>query len=283
MIAVPLVLIFLMRKGTIGGSPMIPDRRSTPNCNSDSHWCTCPNGDSWQMGAKSTCEDCEVECYDRMGGLGGFVEQVQITGYNENGFTGPKPFSGKNLIQGTLQFPVSDKVAIPIIGESMNWDSGELSNKFAHGICKCSDYNCCYKAPYQSGRGDIRTDKTCNPVHNGDKVLSCDNAFLNWQDDMFESGIDSNGWINRKISDKKFFYPLGDGESHNRHSKSGRYKPTEYAYMATAAHRPYNQRPFTAMTYNSIFKNKRHALKQILREKQSSKLLKYGRMSRKMS
>lgn len=271
--------------GGLGGSSTIPPTRSTPNCNAESRWCTCPNGESWQMGAQSTCEDCEVECYDRMGGTGGLTGSGEdITGYDEMGFTGPKAI-GKNMVQGTLQFPVSDKVAIPILGSTMDWDKSQFFDNFAHGACKCDDWDCCYKAPYQSGRGDLRTEKTCHPIYNGDKVLSCDNAFLNWQDDMFESGIDENGWINRKISDKKFFYPLGDGESHNRHSGSGKYKPSAYAYMATAAssHRPYKQRPFPAMVYNPTLKSKRHALKQILREKQSGKLLKYGRMGRKIS
>ena len=284
-LSLPLILIYAMRKGLLGKSE-IPERRSTPNCNIESRWCTCQNGESWKMNPSHTCKDCEVECYDRMGGTGRFVtdagiQEGDITGYSPSGYTGPIPIK-ENLVQGTLQFPLSDKVAIPIIGSTMNWNKREFSSNFAYGICKCDDGSCCYKAPYKAERGDIKTANACHPLYFGDKVRACDNAFLNWQDDMFESGIDENAYINRKVGDRRFFYPLGDGNSHNRHAYSGKRMPEEYLYMDTGAHRPYNQRAFPAMMYNNILKSKKHALKQITREKVRSKGLKYGRLARKM-
>lgn len=285
---VPLAIIFMMRKGIGGSNSGIPAVRSTPNCDASTHFCTCPNGESWQMGPASTCEQCTNECYNRMGSIAGLdmavpdVEEYDVPGFDpQGGATGAKPFPS-NMLQGTIQFPLSEKVAIPIVEEGIDLHDAEFMENFAHGACQCDDYECCYTAPYQSRRGDIRTERSCEAIFYGDQVQACDNAFLNWQDDMAYTGIDSNNYINHKINDKRFFYDLGPHGRHNRHRGSGRYRPSEYAYMATGAHRPYNQRAYPAKLRNNIRGQTKSALYRILREKTAAKNLKYARMSRKL-
>lgn len=275
---IPIALIFLMRRN-LGTNDGVPAVRSTPNCDAATHWCTCPNGESWQMGANSTCEDCSTECYNRMGQvIEKTVENANFDFYG--GSTGARSFS--NMLQGTIQFPLSEKVAIPIVEESIDVDNPNFFDNFAHGACQCDDYECCYSAPYQSRRGDIRTESSCEPIFYGDKVQACDNAFLNWQDDMFDTGIDNNNYISHKINDKRFFYELGNGYRHHRHNKSGQYRPTEYAYMASGAHRPYNQRTHPARLEHPIRGQTKKAMHQILRERLAGKNLKYARAARKL-
>jgi hypothetical protein len=283
---VPIAIIFMMRR-KIGTNDGIPAVRGTPNCDAATHFCTCPNGESWQMGAAATCTDCTNECYDRMGIVGGLNIGVepgshQFPGFDPSGgATGAKSFP-TNLVEGTLQFPLSEKVAIPIVGGQYDWDDEEFFGNFAHGACKCDDYECCYKAPYQAERGDVRTETSCEGVYYGDKVQACDNAFLNWQDDMFDTGIDGNDYISQKINDKRFFYNLGYNGKKHRHRESGKYTPQEYAYMGTRAHRPYSQRAFPANINNHIRGQTKSALYRVLREKTAGKRLKYTRLARKL-
>ena len=289
---VPVALIFIMRKGTLfgNGKPTIPAVRNTPNCDAASHWCTCPNGESWQMGEASTCEDCKNECYSRMGAVPTDYSSGIIDDYY--GELGTPTNIGTNMVEGTIQFPLSEKIAIPIIGGKMDWDNRDYFDNFAHGACRCDDYECCYKAPYQSERGDIRTERSCESVYYGDKMQACDNAFLNWQDDMYDSGIDSNNFISHKINDKRFFYQLGYDERNgnayrhrkNRHAYSGRRTPSEHAYMRSSAtsHRPYNQRTAPANLDHNIRGQTKSALYKILREKSAAKRLKYTRLARKL-
>jgi len=279
---VPLAIIFMMRKN-IGTNSGIPAVRSTPNCNAATHWCTCPNGESWQMGPNSTCEQCSNECLNRMGAVSGVDEYQGVPGFDlMGGATGAKPLAS-NMVQGTIQFPLSDKVAIPIVEENIDLHNADFMENFAHGACQCDDYECCYTAPYQSRRGDIRTEQSCEAVFYGDQVQSCDNAFLNWQDDMFDTGVDANNFINHKINDHRFFYDLGHKNNRkNRHAYSGRYRPAEHAYMRAAAHRPYNQRQYPAAIRSPIRGQTKSALYKILREKTAGKNLKYARMARKL-
>src|SRR5215510_5767700 len=235
---IPIALIFMMRR-KLGTNDGVPAVRSTPNCDAATKWCTCPNGESWQMQESQTCESCSQECYNRMGEITEDLIPNDRFDYM-GGSTGRKEFS--NMVQGTLQFPLSEKVAIPIVEETYDINDHEFFDNFAHGACQCDDYECCYHAPYQSMRGDIRTETSCEGVYYGDQVQSCDNAFLNWQDDMYDTGIDENNYISHKINDKRFFYELGYKKPRHRYNRSGSYMPSEYAYMATKAHRPYGQR-----------------------------------------
>lgn len=279
---VPIAIILVMRKGKdIGTNNGIPAARSTPNCNANTHWCTCPNGESWQMEASSTCGDCKQECYNRMG-----TPNSSGNSALDYVFSQPKPGingMGTNLLQGTIQFPLSEKVAIPVFDESIDWNNHDFFDNFAHGGCRCSDYQCCYKAPYQSQRGDVRTQESCEVIYYGDKMQSCDNAFLNWQDDMYDMGIDENNAISHKINDKRFFYKLGyDSPRKNRHAYSGSRVPASTAYMNSAAHRPHNQRAFPANLNHNIMGQTRSSLYKILREKSAGKRLKYARLARKI-
>ena len=268
-----------MMRRKLGTNDGIPAVRSTPNCDAMSKWCTCPNGESWQMGPNSTCEECSQECYNRMGMV--IENQIPNSQFDYyGGSTGRKEFS--NMVQGTLQFPLSEKVAIPIVEQTVDLGDPDFFNNFAHGACQCDDYECCYTAPYQSARGDIRTEESCEAIFYGDKVQACDNAFLNWQDDMFDTGIDNNNYIMHKINDKRFFYNLGNGSKRHRHNRSGNYMPSEYAYMASGAHRPYTQRARPANINRHIRGETKSALYRILREKTAGKNLKYARAARKL-
>lgn len=286
LLLIPIALIFIMRRN-LGTQDGIPAVRGTPNCDASTHWCTCPNGESWQLGPAAKCTDCTNECYDRMGIVGGINMGVEEPPHKFPGFdpsggaTGAKEFE-TNLVQGTLQFPLSEKVAIPIVGAQYNWDDHEFFDNFAHGACRCDDYECCYKAPYQDQRGDIRTEPSCEGVYYGDMVQACDNAFLNWQDDMYDTGIDGNDYISHKINDKRFFYDLDHSHRNHRNRESGKYTPSEYAYMATKAHRPYYQRALPANLNHNIMGQTKSALYRILREKTAGKRLKYARLARKM-
>lgn len=279
LIFVPIILFILLGRG----KSIIPGAGGTANCNAATRFCTCPSGESFQFGANSDCTDCTIECANRgtAEAAGPFSSRFDPV----SGAISPTPFEN-NLIQGTLQFPLADKISIPIIEPSIDFEDPRLFDEFAHGACQCDDYICCYKAPYQPSRGDVRTEKECVGIQYGDKVKACNNAFEDFQQEVFEAGIDRNSYINHKVDDSKFFFEMrGDRHGRNRHTES-RARANVYMAYANSGGMPARTKVFKAVPAfvdeNDILTRKTHAIHRLLGESGASRRLRDNRLRRRL-
>lgn len=206
------------------------------------------------------------------------------------GATGPRPLEPEsNLVQGTLQFPLSDKVSIPIISGSVDYLDPTDFDEFAHGMCQCDAELCCYKAPYQPRRGDIELEETCNPVLYGDQVQACDTSFAEWQDGLSDSGIDNSDYIRNKVRDRHSFFRMDDGYGGKNRYDDGSSDVFDYAaYLAYAniggrSARTPGYKLASAMLANTNAARKRRALRSIIRDRSKAKRTRAVMRARKLS
>jgi hypothetical protein len=294
LIGVLVVAFFLMRRksGNFGLGSGIPTQSEMPNCNLATQWCTCPGGDSFKLGPNQTCTDCTAEC----GRKDGVDYRMPLApGFDPvGGATGPRGFEDQaNLVQGTLQFPLSEKVGIPIISGSIDFEDPTWFDELAHGMCQCDDHICCYKAPYQPRRGDINTEMECEGVRYGDVVQACDNAFSTFQDNLSASGIDNDQWINNKVRDRKFFYKMDGGSGgfgghgRGRHAGSEFYDDAAYLAYANVAAGFSSQRTPTYKAASALLSNtynarKKSAMSSLVRSSEIARRMRNKRAARKL-
>ena len=87
-----------------------------------------------------------------------------------------------DLTQGIIEWPNNDKIGLPIISGSEDFQDPSKFRHRAQGLCQCDEEKCCYNSDYftKSGR---RNKTTCANIQYGLTPQACDQAFAKFDHD----------------------------------------------------------------------------------------------------